>query len=194
MVSPGHTVQAPGTPPAADTARVFLALRPGLAVRAALGEHVRDWQWPAQAQPYCAADWHVTLHFIGSVHRSRLPALRAGLDEAVTPFELRFGEPALWPHGLAVLLPMSVPTALQRLHAQLGQRLRQLDLRPDERSYRPHLTLARRATHATLPARFPAWGWPVRGYALMASTGDTSQRYRVLQHYGESDDDLALLR
>ena len=37
-----------------------------------------------------------------------LDELRAGLDVAVMPFELRFGEPMLWPHGLAVLLPMAV--------------------------------------------------------------------------------------
>lgn len=187
-------MQAPGTETSTDVARVFLALRPGPAVRAALGEYVLEWQWPVHVQRYAPADWHVTLHFIGPVPRWRLPVLQAALAEPVTPFELRFGEPALWPHGLAVLLPITVPSPLQCLHAQLGQQVRQLGLRCDERAYRPHLTLARRAAHAVPPAHLPAWGWPVRGYALMESTGDTSQRYRVLQHYGESDDAGASLR
>lgn len=191
-VAGSNTVKDPEGPPAADTARLFLALLPGAAVRTALASHVKDWQWPDKAVRYAGRDWHVTLHFIGAVPRARLMELRTALDEPVSPFELRFGEPALWPHGLAVLLPMAVPAALQQLHDRLGQRLRQMGLRTDERAYRPHLTLARHATLARPPARFPAWGWQVRGYVLMESTGDAAQRYRVLHEYGESDDGGAL--
>lgn len=176
--------------PPTDSARLFLALCPGQAVQAALATHADAWHWNEGAARYAAADWHVTLHFIGAVPHSRLDELRTGLDVPAPPFELRFGQPALWPHGLAVLLPMAVPAALQQMHDQLAHRLHQLDLRTDERPYRPHLTLARRAQAARPPARWPAWGWQVQGYALMASTGDTEaggQRYRVLQQYGKPD-------
>lgn len=172
------------------TARLFLALCPGRAVQAALATHADAWHWNEGVARYAPADWHVTLHFIGAVPRSRLDELRAGLTVPLTPFELRFGQPALWPHGLAVLLPMAQPVALQQLHDQLARRLHQLDLRTDERPYRPHLTLARRAQAARPPARWPAWGWWVQGYALMASTGETEpggQRYRLLQQYGAPD-------
>src|SRR3989338_1379806 len=107
--------------PAVATGRLFLALCPDEAVRAVLAVHGQAWQWPADAVRYMPADWHVTLHFIGSVPRLRIDELRAGLAVPVTPFELRFGEPALWPHDLAVLLPVAVPEALQQLHARLGQ-------------------------------------------------------------------------
>ena len=106
----------------ADPARLFLALCPGRAVQAALAAHAGAWHWNEDAARYAPADWHVTLHFIGAVPRSRINELRAGLDVPFTPFELRFGQPALWPHGLAVLLPMALPVALQQLHDQLGQR------------------------------------------------------------------------
>ncbi len=175
---------------APDTARLFLALLPGPAVQAALAEHARAWRWPPDAARYAPADWHVTLHFLGAVPRARLDELRAALAAPLEPFELRFGEPLLWPHGLAVLLPMAVPAALQRLHEALGLRLRQLGLRTDERAYRPHLTLARKAGQALPPAP-PAWGWRVRGYVLMESTGDAAARYRVVQRYGAADADDA---
>lgn len=174
-----------------DTVRLFLALCPPPAVQADLAAHVAQWHWNADAQRYAPSDWHVTLHFIGAVPRARLDALHAALALPCLPFELRFGEPALWPHGLAVLLPMAVPAALQQLHDALGRRLRQLDLRTDERSYRPHLTLARHAAQAVPPAAAPAWGWPVQGYALMASTGDAGQRYRVLRRYAGAVDGQA---
>jgi len=173
-----------------DPARLFLALCPGRAVQAALAAHADAWHWNEEVARYAPADWHVTLHFIGAVPCSRIDELRAGLDVLFTPFEFRFGQPVLWPHGLAVLLPMTLPVALQQLHDQLGHRLRQLGLRTDERPYRPHLTLARRAGAARPPARWPAWGWQVQGYALMVSTGETDpggQRYRVLQQYGLPD-------
>ena len=178
--------------PAPASARLFLALCPGPQVQAAVETHAHGWHWNADAARYAPADWHVTLHFIGAVQRSRLDELRAALAVPMRPFELRFGEPALWPHGLAVLLPMAVPAALQALHDELGRRLRQLGLKTDERAYRPHLTLARRAVHAQPPAQWPAWGWRVQGYVLMESTGQPEARYQVLQRYGQDDADTAL--
>jgi len=165
-------------------ARLFLALVPGGTVRAELSAHTQAWRWNEGAQRYAPSDWHVTLHFIGPVPRTRLDELRDDLSQPFTPFELRFGEPALWPHGLAVLLPMATPPALQALHERLGVRLRRLGLRTDERPYRPHLTLARRAAQAVPPAP-PAWGWMVRSYALMESTGQPETRYRVLQRFDD---------
>lgn len=172
------------TPPGAPCARLFLALCPGVTEQAALTTHAAAWQWPAGAARYAPADWHVTLHFLGALPLSRLAELRAALAVPLTPFELRFGQAELWPHGLAVLLPLSVPQALQQLHARLEQALQGLGLTTDTRPYRPHLTLARHAAQALPPALAPVFSWHVPGYALMASTGQPGPRYRVLQHYG----------
>ncbi len=178
---------APGAE-APDPARLFLALMPGAAERSALAAHVAAWQWNAQAVCHAPADWHLTLHFIGAVPRAQLGALQEGLVlPPLSPFELRWGKPALWPHGLAVLLPLATPPALQALHTALGQSLRRLGRTVDARTYQPHLTLARHAAQARPPAP-PAWGWTVRSYALMASTGQPEARYRVLRRYGQEDE------
>lgn len=168
------------------TARVFLALQPPAAVQAALSEHVAACRWPAGAAVYAPADWHLTLHFIGAVPREQLPALCTGLAVALPPFTLHLGVPAAWPHGLAVLLPDDAPPALLVLHQALGASLHRLGLHIDTRPYQPHLTLARRATHAQFAAA-PRCDWPVRSYVLMESTGQADARYRVLQHYGDSE-------
>ena len=175
---------SPVAPAAASTARLFLALLPDEATRAVLAAHADAWHWPGNAARYAPTDWHVTLHFIGPVPRQRIDELRAALAVPMAPFELRFGEPALWPHGLAALLPMAVPEGMLQLHAQLARALRRLGLRTDERPYRPHVTLARHAAQAGLPAKYPAFSWQVQGYALMESTGQAGQRYRVMQRYG----------
>jgi 2'-5' RNA ligase len=166
------------------TARLFLALVPDDETRAALAAHAATWHWNATASCYAPDDWHLTLHFIGPVPRQRIDELRAALDAPVTPFEVRFGQPELWPHGLAVLLPMAVPEGLQQLQVRLGRVLRRLGLRTDDRPYRPHVTLARHAAQAERPERFAAFGWKVRGFALVESTGQAAPRYRVLQRYG----------
>lgn len=166
--------------------RLFLAVCPGPREREALAAQVACWGWDARAQQHVPADWHLTLHFIGAQPAAQLDALAAALAVPLTPFVLSLGEPALWPHGVAVLLPHGVPPALLQLHAQLGERLQAQGLRTDERPYQPHITLARHAQQARLPAApQPLWEWPVRGYALMASDATPgAPRYRVLRQYG----------
>lgn len=170
--------------PAPASARLFLALLPDTRARAALAQHVGHWRFLPDAVRYAPADWHATLHFIGPVARPRIDALRAGLQVPFTPLELRFGEPACWPNGLAVLCPTDAPDALLQLHARLGQALRNLDLKTDTRPYRAHVTLARKAHGAVLPPQLPGFVWHVASYALVESTGQVTQRYRVVQSYG----------
>lgn len=169
-------------PPAHASARLFLALCPTPEVQAALALHRDQWQWNAGAALYRPGDWHLTLHFIGPVPVDRLDELRAGLALPIAPFDLGLGQPELWPHGVAVLCPETVPEGLQQLHAGLAHALRRLGLRTERRDFRPHLTLARHAQAARPPSR-PVMGWHVAAYALMESTGQAGQRYRVLQNY-----------
>lgn len=175
--------QATAADSCAATARLFLALWPPPAVRARMAAHAQAWAWPAGARRYAPADWHLTLHFLGAVPRARIEALRQALAVAATGFELDWGRPALWPQGLAVLLPTEVPAGLRQLHAELTLRLQALGCRTESRPYTPHLTLARHAAAAQPPAAPPAWRWPVRSYALAESTGDAAGRYRLLQRY-----------
>ena len=162
--------------------RLFLALWPDAAVRAALHEQVLSWGWPDAARRYDEADWHLTLHFLGNLPPERLSGLRAGLAVDFEPFELVLDRAELW-HGIAVLSCEQVAPALQRLHAALAQALRRLGLEPDARPYRPHLTLARSAVGAQFPLEAPQITWPVRGYALVRSTGDARWRYDAVQQY-----------
>lgn len=84
-------------------------------------------------------------------------------------------------HGIAVLEPDAVPAPLLALHGSLARVLRDLDLPVDERPFRPHVTLARRAAGATLPAAQCDIAWPVERYALMSSTPDSGGAYTVLR-------------
>lgn len=163
--------------------RIFLALWPNDAVRKQLATHANEWVWPPGCVKYMPADWHITLHFIGSVNANQLEKILASEAVPFKSFELILDWPQLWSDRLAVLCTNNVPSALLALHDQLGQTLSELDLIPQPHHYQPHVTLARRANGALPPAKFTEVVWPVQSYALVTSTGDSQQRYRVLRRY-----------
>ncbi|HPU50200.1 MAG TPA: RNA 2',3'-cyclic phosphodiesterase [Burkholderiaceae bacterium] len=165
------------------TARLFLALWPDEPVRQALLACRDAWQWARHAGPVPPRHLHLTLHFLGEVPRARLPDLIAGLSVAVAPFEVTLGPLAVWPNGVAVWEPSVCPDVLTQLHQQLGQALMRLGVPLEDRPYRPHVTLARRARDAQMPWSVPPLTWPVDHYALVESCPGTPRRYEVLRLY-----------
>ena len=169
--------------PAPAHARLFIALWPGPQVRRRLLDWRAACDWPAGARPVRAADLHLTLHFIGRVPVERLPELVDGLAVPFRRFELHFGRAEVWGRGTAVLHPRTAPQRLVELHAQLRQALVRLGLPVEQRSFRPHVTLARDARGARLAGAAPAWRWSVHGYVLAQSRPGSAGGYRVLWRY-----------
>lgn len=179
-------MQVAGTPaspaPEAPPQRLFTALWPTTAVRAAIVQWQDAWTWPRQAALVKPDKLHLTLHFLGDVPADRVADLRGALRLPFEPFSLDWGEAGVWPNGVAVLQPLATPPALLRLHAALGERIAQLSLPLDERPYRPHVTLARRAHAAKPPPRGAALRWPVEdGYVLVRSAPGGA--YEVIERY-----------
>lgn len=141
----------PSSPTDSRFTRLFLALWPNDVFCGQLADHCSTWVWPAGGVLYQPQDWHVTLHFIGTVDANQLDSIGTRVDMPCQPFELVLDQPQLWPNGLAVLCASTVPTPLCKLHDLLGQELRALDLPMDARPYQPHVTLARRADGAVAP-------------------------------------------
>lgn len=186
MAHLSHTRSKPhaaNTAKATRTQRLFLALWPEEEVRAQLAAHTRQWRWPVGCARYLPADWHVTLHFIGNVGAGQVEGIAAGADVPFQPFTLTLDQPQLWPHGLAVLCATEMPPPLRALYDQLAQVLHGLGLPVEARPYQPHVTLARRAGAAAPPTDCAPVLWQAHGYALVVSTGDREQRYRVICQY-----------
>jgi 2'-5' RNA ligase len=166
-----------------ETARLFLALWPSPRLRKALLEHQEAWRWPPRASLVRPEKLHLTLHFIGNVPRDRVALFIKELEVPFLPFTLDFGPPELWHSGVAVLQPKAPPAGLQRLHDALGQALQQLELPVESREFRPHITLARRASGSLAPTDKPVLHWPVRSYVLVESRPEPASRYRLLKRY-----------
>jgi 2'-5' RNA ligase len=166
---------------AASTARLFVALWPDMHTRLALAAWRDACTWPPGAKPVPDAKLHLTLHFIGAVPQTRVGELMSRLAVPARPVVLTLTQIAVWPRGLVVLEPETVPEAACTLHAELAAALRFLGLPVERRRLRPHVTLARDAVGAHGPGRHPALVWRTTGHALVKSLPDG--RYHVLRHY-----------
>jgi len=144
--------------------RVFLALTPderltaALAalqerIRTALGASAADWRWPPPGNV------HLTLHFLGELDDGRVEAVVGAVTEPVssTAFDASVDElGAFPPRGAPRVLWAGIGrgrSQLLALHRELGDRLRSRGCDLEDRTFHPHLTLARaRARHPRLPA------------------------------------------
>jgi 2'-5' RNA ligase len=158
------------------SARLFFGFWPDPAAAAAIAGWRDRCDLGETARPTAVGDLHVTLHFVGALQRDAIAGLVAATAQA--PFQstrVGLGRADLWPGGIA-LLHVTVPDAVQSLHAALGAAIRSLGLPIEARPWQPHLTLARRATREpALPA--PRVEWTVSRFALVESA---QGRYRVV--------------
>ncbi|UVW28397.1 RNA 2',3'-cyclic phosphodiesterase [Massilia sp. H6] len=161
-------------------ARLFLALWPDPAMRDLLLQRRDAWHWPRGATPVAADKLHLTLHFLGAQPGERLQEFIDGFSVPFEPFRLDLTTALVWHNGVAVLEPDRAPPQLLALHARLADALVALGLHPEARPYRPHVTMARRASGALPASSGPPLAWDVRGYALVQSTGGL---YTVLRDY-----------
>jgi 2'-5' RNA ligase len=170
-----------------DRARVFFALWPDAAGRAALAA----WQPPLRelcgGKPMRAETLHATLVFLGDVAVHRLEALQLAAQEvAGEPFRLCLNQAHYWGHNHIVYAAASmVPAPLLQLVRRLEQNLRRHRFHFDRRDYRLHLTLLRHAQWSDVPLPAPsALTWQVRDFVLVQSLSDEhGARYQVLARF-----------
>jgi 2'-5' RNA ligase len=100
------------------------------------------------------------------------------------PFDLHFDHAETWKHGMTVLRPENAPTQLRGLHGRIGIALAEIGLKTEDRAYRPHVTLARRAAGATPPAQAPDIMWHARDGFVLVRTLPGGRGYELLERFG----------
>ena len=172
---------APDAP--ADRHRVFFALWPDDATRAAISRATREAVRLSGGRPIAKERLHITVAFLGELTAAGLETARAVPPIAIGPFELTLDAIGVWPESKILwLAPTALPAALAELENRLWDALVERGFRGAERDYLPHVTLARRARpvdSAVEPVRFP-----VRGLALVESfPGGRNVHYEVLERW-----------
>jgi len=177
----------PGKQAREASVRVFFALWPDDAERAALAA------WQPALHKLCggrsmrAATLHATLVFLGDVVLHRLEALQLAAQEVEgASFDLAFDVAHYWGHNHIVFAaPHSVPPQLAPLVQALEQRLGKHRFHFDQRPYKPHITLLRHAqwSDAPLPEMHRVV-WRIRDFALVQSVPDEEgANYQVLARF-----------
>ncbi|QXL84135.1 RNA 2',3'-cyclic phosphodiesterase [Comamonas sp. NLF-1-9] len=172
---------------AAAPRRLFTALYPDGAARAALVALRARWPGlPRRLRPP-PEHLHLTLQFFGAVDARREAAWRAQLARLrFAPFDLELTRAELWhaPQGPLVVLRAAPSTALLGLHAATDALARAAGLTPEARAWKPHLTLLRDASGLT-PARLAQpIRWRVQALALVWSElAARPPRYHTLAQF-----------
>lgn len=130
-----------------NTRRLFFALWPDNRQRDRLRDVVNSVAKTVEGKIVDRRDWHVTLAFVGVFPENRVPYLLERAAEInVEPFRLIFDRLEFWPRPkVASLCAATVSPDLQALVDSLNNVLLDLGLTPEDRTYRPHISIARNA-------------------------------------------------
>jgi 2'-5' RNA ligase len=161
--------------------RLFFALWPEPEMRLQIARAARELEVLSDRAVH-VADLHVTLVFLGSVSSDLLPCIdRVASRIVAESFVLEIDSIGYWPRPKILWCgPSRVPEPLQRLVGDLQSGLRACGFEPEQRPYRPHITLARKARSQEGLALEPPLTWSVREFALIRSdTGRPPPFYDV---------------
>ena len=167
-----------------DRHRVFFALWPDDATRAAISRATRAAVGSSGGRPVAKERLHLTIAFLGELTAAGLEVARSVPPIPTRgPFDLTLDTIGIWPESKTLwLAPAAMPSELGELHARLWDALVERGFRADDRVYRPHVTLARRARpveSAVEPVSFA-----VRDLALVESFPDgRNVHYEVLERW-----------
>ena len=130
-----------------STKRLFFALWPDNRQRDRLRDVINSVAKTVEGRAVDRRSWHVTLPFIGEFEESRIPELlEFARDIEVEPFRLVFDRLEFWARPkVACLVAATVPTELENLVASLNSILQEVGMTPEDRTYRPHITVVRNA-------------------------------------------------
>jgi len=130
-----------------NTRRLFFALWPDNRQRDRLRDVINSVAKTVEGKAVDRRNWHITLAFIGEFPENRVPYLiERAAQIKVEPFRLSFDRLEFWPRPkVASLCAATVPPELQAIVDALNRVLLDLGLKPEDRSYRPHITVARNA-------------------------------------------------
>ena len=130
-----------------ETKRLFFALWPDHRQREQLREVINPVARTVEGRMVDRRNWHVTLAWIGDFSAHRVPQLLERASEIhFEPFRLSFDRLEFWARPrVASLTAATVPEELHDLVTRLENLLRDEGVAPENRTYRPHITVARNA-------------------------------------------------
>jgi len=130
--------------------RSFVAVSLPAEVRARLEQYGKELKSLGLYGSFPKSDsFHLTLKFLGNIPEQKVDAIGGALEQAVTglaPFQLEVRGLGVFPNpssARVVWIGFGHSEALSALQARVERVLEELEFPPEDRPFRPHLTLAR---------------------------------------------------
>lgn len=136
-----------------------------------------------------SSNLHVTLVFLGNIDSCKQSAItQAAAKIVIRPMSLLFNRLSYWKKPAVVcLLAEQVDPAVSSLVSQLSMSARQLGIELDERPYKPHVTLLRKAK-SQVDIDFNPIHWHADSFCLVESCSTpTGVEYRVIERWAIPD-------
>jgi len=166
-------------------ARLFFALWPDNKTQSSLYHVARQFK-NEKVRLVKESNLHITLEFLGEVSEYDQQQL---IDQAniikAEPFEIELSSVGWWEKpGVLWIAPQHIPQSLTNLVESIKQIVEQQGLETDKRSYKPHVTLARKVKQDQLPEQSIDICWQVDSFALIESKStDTGVVYQIVQQW-----------
>jgi RNA 2',3'-cyclic 3'-phosphodiesterase len=139
-----------------------------------------------KAQPVQTANIHVTLLFLGNIDSDKEQYVKEALATVPVPkITLCFDKLSFWKKPSVLCLTSTNPNPeLEGLVETLSKVARKLDIPLDERPFKPHVTLVKKATKLT-PLSFKPIIWQSNSFCLVESCRIPSGiEYRIVEKWG----------
>ena len=166
-------------------ARLFFALWPDNKTQLRLYHVARQFK-NEKIRLVKESNLHITLEFLGEVseYDQRQLIDQANLIKA-EPFEIKLSNVGWWRRpGVLWIGPQHIPQSLTNLVGSIKQIVEQQGLETDNRSYKPHVTIARKVKQIQLPERSIDIRWQVNSFALIESKStDMGVAYQLIQQW-----------
>jgi 2'-5' RNA ligase len=166
-------------------ARLFFALWPDVPAVEALWRATRPVLEELRGRIIPAAEFHLTLVFLGFTEVEDRACFEAAADEVrATPLSLRLDRIGHWPRPQVLWAgASSVPPELIDLVGQLERGLSACGFRGEGRPYVPHVTLLRRCRRAHEGLAMQPVDWHFTEFGLVESVSGEGPRYRVRRRW-----------
>ncbi len=166
-------------------ARLFFALWPDNKTQSSFYHVARQFK-DDKIRLVKKSNLHITLEFLGEVseYDQRQLIDQANLIKA-EPFEIKLSNVGWWRKpGVLWIGPEHIPQSLTNLVESIKQIVEQQGLETDKRSYKPHVTIARKVKQVQLPEQSIDIRWQVNSFALIESKStEMGVAYQLIQQW-----------
>ncbi|MCW9023687.1 MAG: RNA 2',3'-cyclic phosphodiesterase [Gammaproteobacteria bacterium] len=179
----------------AETERLFLALWPDASLQQAIHTEFNRHLRHCDGRNIPTPNIHLTLLFLGNVLADQHQCLETSISElnlskSISAFDLKLDRPVYRQRQQILWLePDEIPEPLEQLVKVLRDACTSCGLELESRSFKAHVTLARKIKKRILPEKIQTWGvkpfhWQVNEFALVESkTFASGAEYTVLKRW-----------